>query len=39
MNLVGLLPEICKVAVEAGNLIETIYKASERVQVERKSVV
>jgi len=37
MNLVELLPEVCRIAVEAGDLIEEIYQASERVKVENKS--
>ena len=37
MNLEHLLPEVCRVAVEAGELIENLYHASERVAVENKS--
>lgn len=37
MKLAELLPEICRVAFEAGDLIEEIYQLSERVEVESKS--
>ena len=37
MNTVVLLPDICRIAVEAGALIEKIYHAHERIKVERKS--
>lgn len=37
MNLVGLLPHICRTAVEAGELIEKIYYAQQQVEVESKS--
>lgn len=37
MNLVGLLPHVCRTAVEAGALIEKIYYAHELIEVESKS--
>jgi len=37
MDLNSWLPEVCKIAVEAGNLIEKIYLDSEATAVEKKS--
>jgi len=37
MDLERLLPEVCRIAVEAGDLIESIYQATERVSVDNKS--
>jgi len=36
MNLQALLPNVCQIAVNAGDLIESLYHASERVAVENK---
>ncbi len=37
MDLKSLLPQVCKIAVEAGDLIEKIYHATEATEVEKKS--